>query len=83
LIIELESGRKIETKLLVGSDGNNSIVKKLAKINTRGWSHSQQAIVKMIKFIQANIMLRFVLLEQTNITDSCGRDSCKQVHWLY
>lgn len=37
--LELKSGRKLETKLLVGSDGNNSAVKKVFNIATSGWSH--------------------------------------------
>lgn len=49
LQVELESGREIETQLLVGSDGNNSAVKKLAGIQTRGWSHNQRAIVNLEK----------------------------------
>ena len=40
----LPSGRKIATKLLVGSDGNKSKVKELSGINTYGWSYRQKAI---------------------------------------
>lgn len=47
--IELQSGRKLETKLLVGCDGGNSIVKKLFNIPTFGWSHKQRAIVCTVK----------------------------------
>ena len=36
--------RTIQTKLLVGSDGNRSRVKELAGISTYGWNYRQKAI---------------------------------------
>jgi len=47
--VTFESGEEAFTKLLVGSDGNRSVVKKLMKINTWGWSHKQRAIVATVK----------------------------------
>jgi 2-polyprenyl-6-methoxyphenol hydroxylase-like FAD-dependent oxidoreductase len=35
----------LETKLLVGSDGNKSKVKELSHIGTYGWSYNQMGIV--------------------------------------
>lgn len=60
--VELESGRELETRLLVGSDGNNSKVKELSGIPTFGWSHNQKAIVKnqitlIFRFVQLRLML--------------------------
>lgn len=46
--VTLESGKELETRLLVGSDGNMSQVKKLADIPTFGWSHNQKAIVDFL-----------------------------------
>jgi 2-polyprenyl-6-methoxyphenol hydroxylase-like FAD-dependent oxidoreductase len=44
--VELESGKVLESRLVVGSDGNNSAVKRVMGIPTFGWSHHQRAIVR-------------------------------------
>lgn len=40
---------EIETKLLVGSDGINSSIKRLAGISHYGWQYRQKAIVCTMK----------------------------------
>lgn len=47
--VELEGGRRITAKLVVGADGGNSQVRQLAGIGTRGWSYDQKAIVAAVK----------------------------------
>lgn len=37
--IELENGDKVLSKLIVGSDGKESSVKKIAGISSYGWSY--------------------------------------------
>lgn len=45
LNLNLIDGRKIKTKLLIGSDGARSKVKQFSKIPTYGWSYNQMGIV--------------------------------------
>lgn len=47
--LTLIDGRKIQTKLLVGSDGARSKVKQFSKIPTYGWSYNQMGIVCTIE----------------------------------
>ena len=49
LDLELIDGRKIKTKLLIGSDGARSKVKQFSKIPTYGWSYNQMGIVCTIE----------------------------------
>jgi len=48
-ILQLEDGRSITARLVVGADGGNSQVRQLAGIGTRGWSYEQKAIVATVK----------------------------------
>ncbi|EGR27367.1 ubiquinone biosynthesis coq6 family protein, putative [Ichthyophthirius multifiliis] len=48
-IVKLKSGRKMFSKLVVGSDGRNSVVKEQKKIGTYGWMYNQMGIVCTIK----------------------------------
>ena len=47
--LELEGGRRIKARLVVGADGGNSQVRQLAGIGTQGWSYDQKAIVATVK----------------------------------
>lgn len=47
--IVMDDGQQFFTKLLVGSDGNRSMVKETSKINTYGWSYNQMGIVCTLK----------------------------------
>ncbi|RTG85111.1 ubiquinone biosynthesis monooxygenase Coq6, partial [Schistosoma bovis] len=44
----------VETDLLIGADGFNSLVRRTANIHTIGWNHNQKAIVATLKLEQAN-----------------------------
>ncbi|CAH8582356.1 unnamed protein product [Schistosoma turkestanicum] len=44
----------VETDLLIGADGFNSLVRKAADIHTIGWNHNQKAIVATLKLEQSN-----------------------------
>jgi len=46
--LQLEDGRQITTRLVVGADGGNSQVRQLAGIETRGWSYDQKAVVATV-----------------------------------
>ncbi|XP_062914615.1 ubiquinone biosynthesis monooxygenase COQ6, mitochondrial [Mobula hypostoma] len=43
--IELADGSKVETKLLIGADGPNSMVRQSANIQTVQWKYDQSAVV--------------------------------------
>ena len=47
--LQLENGRHLSARLLVGADGGNSQVRQLAGIGTRGWSYEQKAIVATVR----------------------------------
>ena len=47
--IELASGKKLQSNLLIGADGADSTVRKLAGISTRGWSYDQQGLVCTVR----------------------------------
>lgn len=42
--LTLDHGETIEAAYLVGADGGNSLVRRLAKIGEQGWQYSQQAL---------------------------------------
>ena len=43
--VELEDGRKLATRLVVGADGRNSAVRRAAAIGVREWRYPQSALV--------------------------------------
>ncbi|MEM9173581.1 MAG: FAD-dependent monooxygenase, partial [Pseudomonadota bacterium] len=43
--LTLEHGQSIVCRLIVGADGRNSSVRRLAGLAVHGWSHEQQAVV--------------------------------------
>jgi ubiquinone biosynthesis monooxygenase Coq6 len=47
--IELKDGVNLKTRLLVGADGYQSIVRKNCKFSTTGWSYNQIAIVASVE----------------------------------
>ena len=49
VIVELDDGRRLETRLLVGADGRDSTVRSLAGIATQGWAYDQDAIVANVR----------------------------------
>nr|XP_033807876.1 ubiquinone biosynthesis monooxygenase COQ6, mitochondrial isoform X1 [Geotrypetes seraphini] len=51
--IELVDGRSIQTKLLIGADGQNSIVRATACIQNIQWSYDQVAVVATLHLSEA------------------------------
>lgn len=49
LTLETEDGQTLRARLLVGADGADSAVRRLAGIGTHGWAHCQTAIVANVK----------------------------------
>lgn len=50
LQIETDQGQQtLQTKLLVGADGTQSLVRKMADIQTAGWDHNRMGIVASIQ----------------------------------
>jgi len=47
-VLHLPSG-PIAARLLVGADGPNSLVRKFAKIESRGWSYERMGVVATLK----------------------------------
>lgn len=47
-LVDLVSGDKLKTRLVVGADGANSLVRKLSGIEVDGWSFRQKAIVATV-----------------------------------
>jgi len=45
----LDDGRSLQTRLIVGADGRDSQVRKLAGIGSRGWDYDQHAIVATVR----------------------------------
>ena len=45
----LADGRALETRLLVGADGRDSVLRELAGIGTRGYDYDQRAIVANVR----------------------------------
>ncbi|TPX69756.1 hypothetical protein SpCBS45565_g02209 [Spizellomyces sp. 'palustris'] len=48
-IVQLEDGRTIQSRLLVGADGANSKVRTFAGIDSIGWDYSQMGVVATLK----------------------------------
>lgn len=46
---ELDNGRVLKARLIVGADGAQSRVRELAGIETRGWGYDQKAVVAHVK----------------------------------
>lgn len=44
-----ESGRRLQAGLLVGADGGNSAVRRLAKISSAEWEYGQSALVTTVR----------------------------------
>ncbi|MFV1997554.1 MAG: UbiH/UbiF/VisC/COQ6 family ubiquinone biosynthesis hydroxylase [Acidiferrobacterales bacterium] len=47
-LVRLETGESLQTRLIVGADGANSLVRKLSGIETDGWNFEQKAIVATV-----------------------------------
>jgi 2-octaprenylphenol hydroxylase len=47
--VTLKSGERLRARLLVGADGRESQVRRLAGIGTQGWDYDQHAIVATIR----------------------------------
>jgi 2-octaprenylphenol hydroxylase len=45
----LVDGRIVESRLLVGADGRDSLIRELAGIPTQGWEYDQRAIVATVR----------------------------------
>lgn len=48
-VIELDNGKKLQTRLLVGADGVNSPVRSFAKIESLGWDYAQFGLVATLQ----------------------------------
>ncbi|KAF8932020.1 hypothetical protein EDD21DRAFT_378369 [Dissophora ornata] len=48
-VIELDNGKKLQARLLVGADGVNSPVRSFAKIESLGWDYQQFGLVATLK----------------------------------
>lgn len=48
-VVELESGRTVQARLLVGADGANSPVRAFAGIESRGWEYGCHGLVASVK----------------------------------
>ncbi|KAI9143417.1 hypothetical protein BKA69DRAFT_1061789, partial [Paraphysoderma sedebokerense] len=54
-VVELESGKKLKTRLLVGADGINSPVRSFASIESVGWDYNQMGVVGVLKLDSSSL----------------------------
>lgn len=54
LLLSTDSGSALSARLVVGADGPDSAVRRLAGIRTHGWDHHQSAIVATVKTAQSH-----------------------------
>jgi 2-octaprenylphenol hydroxylase len=47
--LTFDNGRRLDAKLLIGADGADSTVRRLADITTRGWDYDQTALVATVR----------------------------------
>ena len=47
-ILTLDDGRQLTAKLLIGADGRDSAIRRMAGITTHGWEYDQHAIVATV-----------------------------------
>ena len=52
--ITLDDNSKISPKLVVGSDGENSMTRNQYGIGTQGWSYGQNGLVCSVSTLQPN-----------------------------
>ncbi|XP_067848112.1 ubiquinone biosynthesis monooxygenase COQ6, mitochondrial [Heptranchias perlo] len=50
--VELADGSKLQTKLLIGADGPNSMVRQSADIQTLQWKYDQSAVVATLRLAE-------------------------------
>jgi 2-octaprenylphenol hydroxylase len=48
-LVQLQSGRSLTASLVVGADGANSMVRRMAGLPTREWDYNQDAIVATVE----------------------------------
>ncbi|KAG0264968.1 putative ubiquinone biosynthesis monooxygenase [Mortierella polycephala] len=48
-VVELDNGKRLQTRLLVGADGVNSPVRSFANIESLGWDYSQFGLVATLQ----------------------------------
>ena len=63
--VVLQSGERLQARLIVAADGRDSQIRQMADIATRGWDYDQHAIVATIKpelFHQQTAWQRFMKL---------------------
>lgn len=48
-VIELENGKRLRTRLLVGADGANSPARTFASITARGWGYERHGLVATVR----------------------------------
>ncbi|KAJ1959944.1 putative ubiquinone biosynthesis monooxygenase [Dispira parvispora] len=51
-VVQLDSGRMLQTRLLVGADGANSPVRKYSQIDATGWPYPQHGIVAIMELAE-------------------------------
>ncbi|MEX1199044.1 MAG: UbiH/UbiF/VisC/COQ6 family ubiquinone biosynthesis hydroxylase [Pseudohongiellaceae bacterium] len=54
VLLRLDDGRSLRTRLLVGADGARSTVRRLAGFRTREWEYGHRAIVTTVKVEQSH-----------------------------
>lgn len=52
--VKLEGDKELRTRLVVGADGGNSLVRQAGNIPTSGWAYNQKAVVAVVEHKEAN-----------------------------
>ena len=79
--LQLQGGRTIKAKLVVGSDGGNSKVRQMAQLRTVSWSYKQRGLVATVATDSTNTSALQVFLPNGPLALLPVRDGFSNIVW--
>lgn len=79
--LQLQSGRTIQAKLVVGSDGGNSKVRQMAQLRNVSWSYKQRGLVATVATDTPNTSALQVFLPNGPLALLPVRDGFSNIVW--